>query len=468
MSHNLVRLPSIMDLHQPIAPYHPSFSDNNNTWTQHAPPLTQPLGTAPDSATFYPLQLVLLVETPLKAPRSMADNFRFVLVPIARLQRRKKSASHEVKDRAIGTKNQATKGALISDPTVSFPIRDPSVPEGLIPAEELLLLKTSVYPTICTKRYSASALDPTKSNLMVYEYAVGAHWVIWDHDTGYVHLTGLWRAALQERALQKSPNGSIQVKANAKADIVKLLELTPKALHPYIKRVRGGFLKIQGTWVPFHLCRRLALRFCYYIRFQLVPIFGTEFPSECLHPSDSGFGELRFDDSASSIILPQISPRLLIDERESSKFQRYSVDQGSPFNPLQSSICAVSDRPQWPQYSLFVFKTPGFTMRNPEFHELKPEPFFGNHPRTTNSKVDKGLALSNHKTHTCDRSADFGPSLKSTVTGNSAMTYSDMVDVVNASKCLQLLSQRASTSLESPITRDPVHLEKMRIDNLLS
>lgn len=37
-----------------------------------------------------------------------------------------------------------------------------------------------------------------------------------------------------------------------KADIVKMLESQPD-LAPQLRRVRGGYLKIQGTWMPFEV-----------------------------------------------------------------------------------------------------------------------------------------------------------------------------------------------------------------------
>lgn len=48
-----------------------------------------------------------------------------------------------------------------------------------------------------------------------------------------------------------------------------------------IKRIRGGYIKIQGTWLPFETARLLCVRFCYPIRYLLVPIFGPFFPKEC-------------------------------------------------------------------------------------------------------------------------------------------------------------------------------------------
>lgn len=50
-----------------------------------------------------------------------------------------------------------------------------------------------------------------------------------------------------------------------------------------MKRIRGGYIKIQGTWLPYEVSRELCLRFCYPIRYLLVPIFGPTFPQECVN-----------------------------------------------------------------------------------------------------------------------------------------------------------------------------------------
>lgn len=153
------------------------------------------------------------------------------------------------------------------------------------------------FPRIDIKKYSTSTIDPLRNYLTVYEYQINGHWVIWDYSIGYVHLTGIWKAALSRA------NSNVMSGLSLKADIVKLLELTPKPYHPYIKRIRGGFLKIQGTWLPYSLCKLLARRFCYHIRHELVPIFGADFVDLCLKPLDYGYGELRLDD-----VSPEVFP----------------------------------------------------------------------------------------------------------------------------------------------------------------
>src|SRR6266436_138207 len=37
------------------------------------------------------------------------------------------------------------------------------------------------------------------------------------------------------------------------ADIVKMIESQPE-LESQLRRVRGGYLKIQGTWMPYEVC----------------------------------------------------------------------------------------------------------------------------------------------------------------------------------------------------------------------
>lgn len=50
---------------------------------------------------------------------------------------------------------------------------------------------------------------------------------------------------------------------------------------PMVQKVRGGFVKIQGTWLPIELARPLCILFAFPIRYFLVPIFGSEFSHDC-------------------------------------------------------------------------------------------------------------------------------------------------------------------------------------------
>ncbi|KAK9466465.1 hypothetical protein V1512DRAFT_263661 [Lipomyces arxii] len=153
--------------------------------------------------------------------------------------------------------------------TVNFPVNqfDPTV----LPPEHVSQMPLGLF--VVTKRYATSVDE--RHCLTVFEYNVNGQCIMWDYYSGYVHLTGLWKAI-----------------GNTKADIVKLVDNCPD-LEPVIRRVRGGFLKIQGTWLPFDVARTLASRTCYHIRFALIPLFGPDFPAACLTPDEPGFGQLQ-------------------------------------------------------------------------------------------------------------------------------------------------------------------------------
>lgn len=73
--------------------------------------------------------------------------------------------------------------------SVIYPVQDlPSFEE--IPETQQPLLPTP--DQVATKRYATSVDE--RNFLTVYEYMVNGQWVIWDYHTGYVHLTGLWKA----------------------------------------------------------------------------------------------------------------------------------------------------------------------------------------------------------------------------------------------------------------------------------
>ncbi|KAF9505765.1 hypothetical protein BS47DRAFT_1306176, partial [Hydnum rufescens UP504] len=97
--------------------------------------------------------------------------------------------------------------------------------------------------------------DP-RGYIPVWEYPVGDQWIMMDTDDGYVLWTAIWKAL-----------------GNAKADIVKMLDTMPE-ISPHIRRVRGGYLKIQGTWMKHEIALDLARRVSYSIREDLIPIFG--------------------------------------------------------------------------------------------------------------------------------------------------------------------------------------------------
>ncbi|KAG8819055.1 hypothetical protein FRC17_010623, partial [Serendipita sp. 399] len=122
----------------------------------------------------------------------------------------------------------------------------------------------------CKGRYITSN-DP-RGYIPVYEYPLNGQWIMMDMDDGYILWTGIWKAL-----------------GNHKADIVKMLESQPE-LANQLRRVRGGYLKIQGTWLAYEVALRLARRVAWPIRHDLVPLFGPTFPTTCLAPDQPGYG----------------------------------------------------------------------------------------------------------------------------------------------------------------------------------
>ncbi|KAG8684353.1 hypothetical protein FRC09_015441, partial [Ceratobasidium sp. 395] len=137
-----------------------------------------------------------------------------------------------------------------------------------------------------TKARYVTSSDP-RGYVPVYEYPLNGQWIMMDTDDGYVLWTGIWKAL-----------------GNSKADIVKILESQPD-LASKLRRVRGGYLKMQGTWMardflecdgqcdyPIKVALELARRVAWNIRFDLVPLFGPSFPESCLSPDQPGYGKV--------------------------------------------------------------------------------------------------------------------------------------------------------------------------------
>ncbi|KAH7929222.1 hypothetical protein BV22DRAFT_1116960 [Leucogyrophana mollusca] len=124
-----------------------------------------------------------------------------------------------------------------------------------------------------TKGRYITSNDP-RGYIPVYEYPLNGQWIMMDIDDGYILWTGIWKAL-----------------GNSKADIVKMIDSQPD-LAPVIRRVRGGYLKIQGTWMPYEVALRLSRRVAWPIRDDLVPLFGPTFPGTCLSPDQPGYGQV--------------------------------------------------------------------------------------------------------------------------------------------------------------------------------
>ncbi|KAH3685615.1 hypothetical protein WICPIJ_003415 [Wickerhamomyces pijperi] len=117
------------------------------------------------------------------------------------------------------------------------------------------------------KKYTTN-ID-SRNFLTVFEYVLGGNWVIWDYHHGLVFFTGLYKICNE----------------GEKWDYLKIIDKYSVNNMSSVKRIRGGYLKIQGTWIPYKLAYEMASRFCYKYRYQLTPLFGEKFASDCVPPS---------------------------------------------------------------------------------------------------------------------------------------------------------------------------------------
>ncbi|KAF7375641.1 Transcriptional repressor XBP1 [Mycena sanguinolenta] len=183
-----------------------------------------------------------------------------------------------------------------------------------------------------TKGRYITSNDP-RGYIPVYEYPFNNQWIMMDIDDGYILWTGIWKAL-----------------GNSKADIVKMIDSQPE-LAQVIRRVRGGYLKIQGTWMPFEIALRLARRVAWNIREDLIPLFGPTFPSTCLSPDQPGYGQVvassgrrRARRHPPPPLMPMIPARTPHDNRS---IQQVSLHQPALFaHPLSPRSRTSNTRPR--------------------------------------------------------------------------------------------------------------------------
>ncbi|KAL1741900.1 transcription regulator HTH, apses-type DNA-binding domain-containing protein, partial [Schizophyllum fasciatum] len=121
-----------------------------------------------------------------------------------------------------------------------------------LPSSRFQLYNTAKHH-VTKGRYITS--NDARGYIPVFEYPLNGQWIMMDIDDGYVLWTGIWKGQLPP------------------PDIVKMVDSHPE-LASVIRRVRGGYLKIQGTWMPYEVALRLARRVAWPIREDLVPLFG--------------------------------------------------------------------------------------------------------------------------------------------------------------------------------------------------
>ncbi|EFW14699.1 hypothetical protein D8B26_000624 [Coccidioides posadasii str. Silveira] len=103
------------------------------------------------------------------------------------------------------------------------------------------------------------------------------HTVMWDYNVGLVRTTSLFKC----NNYPKTAPG-------------KMLDAN-RGLREICHSITGGALAAQGYWMPFEAAKAVAATFCWRIRYALTPLFGREFISICIPPSDERFGRMIID-----------------------------------------------------------------------------------------------------------------------------------------------------------------------------
>ncbi|KAL8842897.1 MAG: hypothetical protein Q9170_000301 [Blastenia crenularia] len=98
--------------------------------------------------------------------------------------------------------------------------------------------------------------------------------LMWDYNNGLVRVTPFFKALEYPKT---SP--------------ARMLGKNP-GLKEICHSITGGSLAAQGYWMPFEAARAVAATFCYRIRYVLTPIFGLDFPGQCIPPGAPGFDSM--------------------------------------------------------------------------------------------------------------------------------------------------------------------------------
>ncbi|KAL8996080.1 MAG: hypothetical protein Q9169_004319 [Polycauliona sp. 2 TL-2023] len=117
------------------------------------------------------------------------------------------------------------------------------------------------------------------------------HTVMWDYNIGLVRITPFFKALEYPKVIQdpSSAGAHLTILKTAPA---KMLAKNP-GLREIVHNITGGSLAAQGYWMPFEAAKALVATFCYRIRYVLTPIFGLDFPAQCLPPGSPGFDSMQ-------------------------------------------------------------------------------------------------------------------------------------------------------------------------------
>ncbi|KAB5572737.1 hypothetical protein GE09DRAFT_1283046 [Coniochaeta sp. 2T2.1] len=134
------------------------------------------------------------------------------------------------------------------------------------------------------------------------EYAV-----MWDYNVGLVRMTPFFKCCNYPKTTP-----------------AKMLNMNP-GLKDITHSITGGSIMAQGYWMPFSCAKAVCATFCHHISGALIPIFGPQFPSECVHPDAPDHGRMCID--------PAIVAEATV---EAEDFRRLYSEQASMAVPVTS------------------------------------------------------------------------------------------------------------------------------------
>ncbi|KAL8869574.1 MAG: hypothetical protein Q9174_004175 [Haloplaca sp. 1 TL-2023] len=129
--------------------------------------------------------------------------------------------------------------------------------------------------------------------------------VMWDYNNGLVRITPFFKA-LEYSKVSDLPHAPASPTDIAKTMPARMLSKNP-GLREICHSITGGSLAAQGYWMPFDAAKAVASTFCYRIRYVLTPIFGLDFPAQCIAPGSTGFDSMH------------IAPKIIRDCIEAAK-----------------------------------------------------------------------------------------------------------------------------------------------------
>ncbi|OIW31621.1 hypothetical protein CONLIGDRAFT_233262 [Coniochaeta ligniaria NRRL 30616] len=134
--------------------------------------------------------------------------------------------------------------------------------------------------------------------------------VMWDYNVGLVRMTPFFKCCNYPKTTP-----------------AKMLNMNP-GLRDITHSITGGSIMAQGYWMPFSCAKAVCATFCHHIAGALIPIFGPQFPSDCVHPDTPDHGRMCID--------PVVVAEATL---EADGFRRLYAEQASlvaPLSPRQS------------------------------------------------------------------------------------------------------------------------------------